>query len=104
MKVVVTGHNFESILLILNLEEKNLAGQEKKIYSDLTFHSIIIYLPFSQYNHIHNIEVYPGSPKGEGVYCFTSVRPSKIFFVTFFSATIDGRNLIFGHKLHSESK
>jgi hypothetical protein len=63
-----------------------------------------------------------------GVYCFTSVRPSfrpsvrpsvlpsvlpsvrpsvspsfrpsKIFFVTFFSATIDGRNLIFGHKLH----
>jgi hypothetical protein len=26
--------------------------------------------------------------------------PSKIFFVTFFSATIDGRNLIFGHKLH----
>ena len=38
-----------------------------------------------------------------GVYCFTSVRPSvrpKIFFITFFSATIDGRNLIFGHKLH----
>jgi hypothetical protein len=29
--------------LILNLEETNLAGQEKKIYSDLTF---------SQYNHI----------------------------------------------------
>jgi hypothetical protein len=35
-----------------------------------------------------------------GVYCFTSVRPSKVFFVAFFSATIDGRNLIFGHKLH----
>jgi hypothetical protein len=35
------------------------------------------------------------------VYCFTSVRrPSKIFFITFFSATIDGKNLIFGHKLH----
>ena len=29
-----------------------------------------------------------------------SIRPSKIFFVTFFSATIDGRNLIIGHKLH----
>ena len=29
-----------------------------------------------------------------------SFRPSKIFFVAFFSATIDGRNLIFGHKLH----
>jgi hypothetical protein len=52
------------------------------------------------------------SPKAEGVYCFTSVRlsvrlsfrpsfrPSKIFFVTFFSVTFDGRNLIFGHKLH----
>jgi hypothetical protein len=41
---------------------------------------------------------------GGGVYCFTSIRPSfhpsKIFFVEFFSATIDGRNLIFGHKLH----
>ena len=39
----------------------------------------------------------------EGVYCFSSVRRSvrpKIFFVAFFSATIDGRNLIFGHKLH----
>jgi hypothetical protein len=35
------------------------------------------------------------------VYCFTSVRPSvQNIFVTFFSATIDGRNLIFGHKLH----
>ena len=28
------------------------------------------------------------------------VRPSKIFVVAFFSATIDGRNLIFGQKLH----
>ena len=34
---------FLKIILILNLEEKKLAGQEKKIYSDLTF---------SQYNHI----------------------------------------------------
>ena len=34
-------------ILILNLEEKNLAGQEKKLYS---------YLPFSQYNHIQNFE------------------------------------------------
>ena len=38
---------FLKIILILNLEEKNLAGQEKKIYSDLTF---------SQYNHIQNFE------------------------------------------------
>ena len=27
-----------------------------------------------------------------------SFRPSKIFFVAFFSVTVDGRNLIFGHK------
>jgi hypothetical protein len=33
-------------------------------------------------------------------YLCPSVRPSKIFFVTFFSATVDGRNLIFGHKRH----
>ena len=33
--------------MILNLEEKKLAGQEKKIYSDLTF---------SQYNRIQNFE------------------------------------------------
>jgi hypothetical protein len=50
--------------------------------------------------------LYPHSPKGdrEGVYCFTSVRlsfcPSKIFFVAFFSVTVDGRNLIFGHQRH----
>jgi hypothetical protein len=37
---------------------------------------------------------------GRGGYCFTSVRPSKIFFVAFFSLTVDGRNLIFGHKRH----
>jgi hypothetical protein len=38
----------------------------------------------------------PAPRRGRRVYCFTSVCPSKIFF----SATIDGRNLIFGHKLH----
>ena len=42
----------------------------------------------------------PAPRRGRGVYCFTSVRPSKIFFVAFFSVTINGRNLIFGHKLH----
>jgi hypothetical protein len=29
-----------------------------------------------------------------------SFHPSKIFFVAFFSVTVDGRNLIFRHKLH----
>ena len=50
----------------------------------------------------------PPLPEGGGVYCFTSVslsvrlsfRPSKIFFVAFFSVTVNGRNLIFGHKLY----
>jgi hypothetical protein len=29
-----------------------------------------------------------------------SFLPSKIFFVTFFSVTVDGRNMIFGHNRH----
>jgi hypothetical protein len=43
----------------------------------------------------------PAPPEG-GILFFLcpSFRPSKIFFVAFFSATIDGRNLIFGHQLH----
>ena len=50
--------------------------------------------------------LYPRSPKGGGGYTVLplsvcpSFRPSKIFFVTFFSVTVDGRNLIFGHKHH----
>ena len=47
--------------------------------------------------------LYPRSPKGEGgilFYLCPSVRPSKIFFVTFFSVTVDDRNLIFCHKHH----
>ena len=48
------------------------------------------------------IVIIPPLPEGErgGVYCFTSVRPSKIFFVAFFSVTVEGRNLIFCHKHH----
>jgi hypothetical protein len=41
-------------------------------------------------------------PRQRG-YSVLPLRPSvhpKIFFIAFFSATIDGRNLIFGHKLH----
>jgi hypothetical protein len=33
-------------------------------------------------------------------YLCPSFRPSRIFFITFFSVTVDGRNLIFGHKHH----
>ena len=52
----------------------------------------------------------PPLPKGGGGYtvlplsiCLSvlpSFRPSKICFVAIFSVTVDGRNLIFGHKLH----
>ena len=46
----------------------------------------------------------PVPPEGDILfYLCPSFRPSvlpKIFFVAFFSANIDGRNLIFGHKLH----
>ena len=65
--------------------------------------------PFGILSHLLII---PPLHRRGGVYCFTSVRPSvlpsvclsfrpsKIFFVAFFSATIAGRKLIFGHKLH----
>ena len=45
----------------------------------------------------------PPLPRGGGgilFYLCPSVRPSKIFFVAFFSVIVDGRNLIFGHKRH----
>jgi hypothetical protein len=105
------------------------------IFFDLSLYlcelvSLLTFLSVSSYSRI---SLYPRSPKGEGVYCFTSVRlsvrpsvcpsilpsvrpsfvcpsvlpsvlpsfrPSKIFFVTFFSVTVDGRNPIFGHKHH----
>jgi hypothetical protein len=57
--------------------------------------------------------IIPPLPEGGGgIYMYTvlllsvcpsfrpSVRPSKICFVAFFSVTIDGRNLIFGHNRH----
>ena len=49
-----------------------------------------------------NIIIIPPLPEGVGGYTVLplSVRPSKIFFVAFFSVTVDGRNLIFGHKRH----
>ena len=41
----------------------------------------------------------PPLPEGGGGILFY-ICPSKIFFVAFFSVTVDGRNLIFGHKCH----
>ena len=44
----------------------------------------------------------PPLPEGGARYTVLplSFRPSKIFFFAFFSVTVDGRNLIFGHKHH----
>jgi hypothetical protein len=45
----------------------------------------------------------PAARRGRGgilFYLCPSFCPSKIFFVAFFSATINGRNLIFSPKLH----
>ena len=44
----------------------------------------------------------PPLPEGGAGYTVLplSFRPSKIFFVAFFSVTVNGKNLIFCHKLH----
>ena len=50
---------------------------------------------------IYLINYTPAPRRGRGVYCFTSVLPSvQDIFVTIFSVTVDGRNLVFGHKHH----
>ena len=54
----------------------------------------------------HKTLIIPPLPEGGGGYTVLplsvcpSFRPSKIFFISFFSVTVDGRNLIFGLKLH----
>jgi hypothetical protein len=62
---------------------RNLTGQKTKVLGHCNYYT-------------------PAPQRGRGVYCFNSVRPSfrpsKIIFVAFFSVTVDGRNLIFGHK------
>ena len=97
------------------LKKKIWLDRRKKYIPAWHFHSIIIYLPFSQYNHIQNFEekklfqhfanlikirsthllpildlIIPPLPEGGGGYTVLplSVRPSKILFVTFLSATI----------------
>ena len=101
-------------ILILNL----WLDRRKKYIPTWHFHSIIVYKILKKKNVFQHFAnpikirsthllpildlIIPPLPEGGGGYTVLplSVRPSKIFFVTFFSATIDGRNLIFGHKLH----
>ena len=57
-----------------------------------------------RYGIIYNLQskmrlIIPSLPKGGGGILFY-LCPSKIFVVAFFSVTVDGRNLIFGHKHH----
>jgi hypothetical protein len=56
--------------------------------------------------YVKDTFIIPPLPEGGGGYTvlplsvLPSFCPSKIFFVAFFSVTVDGRNLIFGHKRH----
>jgi hypothetical protein len=66
---------------------RNLMGP-KTLPKILIFHIFICIPPL------------PEGGRGILFYVCPSFRPSKIFFVAFFSVTVDGRNLIFGHKHH----
>ena len=60
-----------------------------------------IYCDFlSIYHFIHVLKISFLYPRSTGGGILLYLCPSKIFFVAFFSANIDGRNLIFGHNLH----
>ena len=102
-------HDIAEILLKVVLNTINL---KKNVSHIMAFNELLwldrLQFSWKKMSHCFNwildltkvklILLYPRSPRG--VYCFTSVRPSKIFFVAFFSVTVDGRNLIFGHKCH----
>jgi hypothetical protein len=95
----------KQVIKIENIKLVKKGGKEK----------ILLHLPFSK-NEQHGkgpaLEIYvqicscicpvviitplPGGGESILFYLCPSFRPSMIFF----SATIDGRNLIFGHKLH----
>ena len=76
-------HIFRHIFL------SNYWWQTSNIWSQASYRYAILWEAF----------LYPRSPKGEGGILFY-LCSSKIFFAAFFSVTVDGRNLIFGHKHH----
>ena len=65
------------------------------------FMAWLLHYLYSLHPDFYTLEniIIPRSPKGERSILFY-LCPSKIFFVAFFSVTVDGRNLIFGHKHH----
>ena len=84
---------------------------QKKILKKPVFKSTIFFLDIYWYmiytnSNTFNIFIPPLSEGGGCILFFVcrsfhlSFRPSKIFFVAFFSVTVDGRNLIFGQKCH----
>jgi hypothetical protein len=111
--------------LILNLEEKNVAGQErKKNIPTWHFEENKLFQHFANLIKIRSTHLLPifytSDPKNrekigskcvdliiprcpKGVYCFTpvclSVRPSVL--PRYFSQQLDSRNLIFGRKFHT---
>ena len=102
------------IYMINNISITNQVSSAHSFNSCVVRSLVILFLIFKLYLIIYLMPLltiiqlyhgcqfyYPPAPRrGRGVYCFSSVRPSKIFFVAFFSVTVDGRNLIFGHKHH----
>ena len=70
------------------------------------FESYGLYTGISYTHTMYVTLVIPLLPEGGGGYTVLplsicpSFRPSNIFFVALFSVTVDGRNLIFGHKRH----
>ena len=95
---------------VIKIENIKLAKKkgEKEKYS-FTFH----FLRKEQHGKGPVLEIYaqigscicpvvilPPLPGGEGVYCSTPVRLSFRLSKIFSSVIIDGRNLVFGHKLH----
>jgi hypothetical protein len=64
---------------------------------------IIFYFISLKYAKIQKYNFFPEGGGGYTVLPLSvcpSFRPSNIFFVAFFSANIDDRNLIFGHRFH----
>ena len=90
----------------VSLVEKELLSLPEHLSSPPVLVGFVL-LDLLFYMYVLLIVVIPPLPEGGGgmlLYLCPSVRPSfrpsKIFFVVFCSVTVDGRNLIFGHKRH----